>query len=134
MAEGNLMKNAVKGLAALGALALALTGCSSDADVASENLSKDAENFKIQRRVVFYNGITGDYILSIEGRCSVETEGDNKLTVTCKTGKDQFKKHFLGRSDNVTWFAEQIDSASVSTDHYKVIFKPSTIIPAPEVR
>ena len=113
---------------------IAITGCSSDADVASENLSKDAENFKIVRRVVFYNGITGDYILSIEGRCSVETEEGNKLTVTCKLGPDSFKKHFLGRSDNVTWFAEQLDSANVSTSHYKVIFKPSVIIPDIEAR
>lgn len=130
------MRNAIKGVVIAGAVALSLVGCSSDADVASDNLSKDAENFKIQRRVVFYNGITGEYILSIEGLCSVETggAGDNKLTVTCKTGKDQYKKHFLGRSDNVTWFAEQLDSANVSTDHYKVIFKPSTIVPDVEGR
>lgn len=112
----------------------ATTACSSDADVASSNLSKDAENFKILRRVVFYNGITGDYILSIEGYCSVETEENNKLTVTCKLGEDKYKKHFLGRSDNVTWFAEQVEGANVSTKHYKVVFKPSTIIPDVEVR
>lgn len=110
------------------------TACSSDADVVSDNLSKDAENFKILRRVVFYNSITDVYMLVIEGYCSVETEEGNKLTVMCKTGKDEFKKHFLGRSDNVTWFAEQLEGARVSTDHYKVIFKPSVIIPDPEAR
>lgn len=119
---------------------LAITGifataaCTSDADVASSNLSKDAENFKILRRVVFYNGITGDYILSIEGHCSVETEENSKLSVTCKIGDGKFKKHFLGRSDNVTWFAEQIEGVNVSTSHYKVVFKPSTIVPDVEVR
>lgn len=129
------MKNLLKvAFTAVVIATVALTGCSSDADVAAENLSKDAESFKIVRRVVFYNGITGDYILSIEGRCSVETEEGNKLTVTCKTGKDEFKKHFLGRSDNVTWFAEQLESANVSTDHYKVIFKPSVIVPDIEKR
>jgi hypothetical protein len=111
----------------------ALSGCSSDADVASDNLSQAAEDFKINRRVVFYNGITDSYILSIEGFCSVETEEDNKLTVTCKVGND-YKKHFLGRSDNVTWFAEQLSAANVSTDHYKVFFKPSSIIPDVDVK
>lgn len=115
---------------------LGACSCESDADVASKNLSKDADNFKVLRRVVFYNAINGEYILQIEGYCSVETEdiGIDGLAVTCKTGKDEYKKHFLGRADNVVWFAEQIKGENVSTSHYKVIFKPSTIIPDPEVR
>lgn len=119
--------------AALLALGLALTGCTSDADVASENLSKDADNFKINRRVIFYNAIKGEYLLQIEGFCAVDPGDANRMSVTCKVG-DGYKKHFLGKSDNVTWFAEQITSANVSTKHYKVIFKPSTIIPDPEAR
>lgn len=124
------------GLLVVGALAAltALTGCDSDADVVSKNLSTDADNFKINRRVVFYNGITGDYVLSIEGFCSVDPGDTNRMAVTCKTGDNVYKKHFLGKSDNVTWFAEQIDSANVSPNHYRVVFKPSTIIPEPEVR
>jgi hypothetical protein len=106
---------------------LGLSACSSDADVASENLSKDAENFKILRRVVFFNGITDTYLLSIEGFCSIEDDG-NQLEVTCKS-EGKFKKNFLGLSDNVSYFVEQVDGANVSTSHYKVIFKPSTIVP-----
>jgi len=49
--------------------------------------------------------------------------------VTCKTGANSFKKHFLGLSDNVTYFAEQIDGAGVSVYRYRVIFKPESIIP-----
>jgi hypothetical protein len=51
------------------------------------------------------------------------------MSVTCKTGPGTYKKHYLGLSDNVTFFVEQLESAGVSTDHYKVTFKPSTIIP-----
>ena len=36
-----------------------------------------------------------------------------------------YKKHFLGLSDNVTYFAEQIDSKNVDKYHYRLIFKPS---------
>lgn len=108
---------------------LANKGCS-DADIASENLSKAADMFEIDRRVVFYNGISGEYILTIEGRCSLGNfDNPGKLTVTCKTGPDSYKKHFLGLSDNVTFFAEQLESKSVSAYHYRVIFKPQTIIP-----
>lgn len=107
----------------------ALFACS-DADIASSNLSKAADQFEINRRVVFYNGITGDYILSVEGLCSLgNQDSSGKLSVTCKTGPKEFKKHFLGLSDNVTFFAEQLEARDVSTYHYRVIFKPQTILP-----
>jgi hypothetical protein len=108
----------------------AVAGCWSDADVASSNLSKAADQFEVLRRVVFYNGITGGYMLSIEGFCSL---GNNELSVTCKIGS-QYKKHFLGLSDNVTYFVEQLDPSNVSKDHYRVVFKPETIVPDIDVR
>lgn len=114
-------------------LGVTLVACSDDADVVSENLSKDADNFKIVRRVVFFNGITDQYLLTVEGRCSINDDGD-KLSVTCKLGDDAYKKHFLGLSDNVSYFVEQMESADVSEDFYKVTFKPSTIIPDVDAR
>lgn len=116
------------------AILLVGNGCS-DADVASENLSRDADNFKIERRIVFYNGITGDYMLSIEGRCSLgNNDPASRLSVTCKTGEDAYKKHFLGLSDNVTYFVEQIEGKNVSVYNYKVVFKPSVIVPDIEIK
>ncbi len=109
--------------------AAVLGACSRDADVASYNLSQAADNFEINRRIVFYNGITGGYILTIEGLCAQKPEDGKKLSVTCKTGPGQYKKHFLGLSDNVTYFSEQIDSAPAGTYHYRVVFKPSVIVP-----
>jgi len=111
---------------------LGFAACSSDADVASENLSKAADNFEIQRQIVFFNGITDTYLLTIEGLCSIDDSGD-QLEVTCKT-KDGFKKHFLGLSDNVSYFVEQQESANVSVDHYRIIFKPETVIPDVDAR
>lgn len=108
---------------------LALAACS-DADVASANLSRAADQFEVNRRVVFYNGITGEYILSVEGLCSLGNQDSaGQLTVTCKTGFASYKKHFLGLSDNVTYFAEQMEPVSASVYHYRVIFKPQAILP-----
>ena len=115
-------------------LALVLSGCS-DADVASENISKAADNFEITRRIVFYNGVTGEYILTIEGLCSLGNyDPEGSLSVTCKTGATSFKKHFLGLSDNVTYFAEQIEPAQADVYFYRVIFKPSVIVPNLELQ
>lgn len=123
-----MKKKLVAAAAALLAGVSALTACSSDADVVSKNLSKESDQFKINRRVVFLNGITDKYLLSIEGKCSIK-DANNQLEVTCKTGDDEYKKHFLGLSDNVSYFVEQLEAAEVSRYHYKVIFKPETIIP-----
>lgn len=114
----------------IGVLSVALfTGCS-DAETTSFNLSRAADQFEIYRRVVFYNGITDEYILVVEGYSSIAVDNtDNQLELTVKTGPDQYVKHFLGLSDNVTYFAEQIEPANVDDGQYRVIFKPSVIVP-----
>lgn len=127
-------------LAAISLLALPIIGAacgSSDADVAAKNISKAAEQFEVARRIIFINGITDKYLFEIDGYCSVETTDSGlagALEVTCKVGKDAkgnptFKKSFLGLADNVTYVVQQIDAINVSTTHYRVIFKPETIIP-----
>lgn len=103
-------------------------GCTNDAAVVSHNLSKAADQFEVMRRIVFYNGITGDYMLTVEGLCSLEPT-DKKLMVTCKTGAAVYKKHYLGLSDNVTYFAEQMEPVAASPYHYRVVFKPAAILP-----
>ena len=112
-------------------IAIFATACSgSDAEVASRNLSQAADQFEVQRRVVFINGITDQYLLSIEGLCSIEADTlDVQLKVTCKRGENDFVKHFLGLSDNVTYMVEQLVGIDVSTQRYQVIFKPESIIP-----
>lgn len=120
------------GLIAIGILAiLFLSGCD-DASVASSNIIRAADNFEINRRVVFFNGITDNYLLEIEGRCSIQGgygSMNNELEVICKVGDGQYKKHFLGLSDNVAYFVEQLEPSSVSAYHYRVTFKPQVIIP-----
>jgi hypothetical protein len=108
---------------------LALSACT-DADTVSHNLSKAADQFEVNRRVVFYNGITDSYMLEIQGLCSLgNNDKAREVTVVCKTGPGTYKKHFLGLSDNVTYFAEQLEPVDASAYHYRVIFKPQTILP-----
>lgn len=120
------LKLTLAGLALASAATLA--GCSSDADVASKNLSKAADQFEVTRRIVFLNGITDKYLLEITGRCSI-TDANRQLEVTCKIGPNEYRKHFLGLSDNVSYFAEQLIGVDVSTYQYRVIFKPEVLLP-----
>ena len=117
------------------ATAALLAGCAADAQIASRNVRKAADNFEVNRRIVFYNGITDKYMLTIEGACSIDTSSSGKtFTATCKTGPNAYKKHFLGLSDNVTFFAEQMGAVDASAYHYRVTFKPQAILPDFDLR
>lgn len=133
-----MRKNAIpKWLMVYGVLAVAtlfgVTACTSDADVASENLSEAADNFEVNRRIVFFNGITDKYLLEVVGACSITDEG-NQLEVICKVGPSEYKKHFLGLSDNVSYFIEQGEAVKASANHYRVTFKPQAIVPDVDFR
>lgn len=110
-----------------------LAGCTTEADTVSHNLSKSADSFEVQRRVIFFNGITDKYLLTVEGLCSITDEG-NQLEVTCKVGESQYKKQFLGLSDNVSYFIEQTDAKYEDPYHYKVLLRPEEIIPSIEIQ
>ncbi len=126
------MKNFIRiGLTLL--FILLMNACSKDSDIASHNLSKQADMFEIKRRIIFYNGITDKYILSIVGYCSIKDD-KRQLEVVCKISPNEYKKHFLGLSNNVTYFAEQLDAKDISSYHYEVVFKPQSIIPDIDLR
>src|SRR3990172_5635796 len=111
------------------------TGCvSREADVASRNISIAADQFEVNRRIIFYNGITNEYMLEIDGLCSLGNyDPAGQLSVTCKVGPGTYKKHFLGLSDNVTYFAEQLDPLPVNSYQYRIIFRPAQIVPNMEI-
>lgn len=114
----------------VGILSIILTACmDTEANTVNHNISKSADSFEVNRRIVFFNGITDKYLLTVEGLCSLDVTSDKSLRVTCKVGKEEYKRHYLGLSDNVSYFVEQIDGANVNPFHYRVIFRPESIIP-----
>lgn len=123
-----LFATAVAAIAGFG-----LSACHDDADIAQRNMTKAADNFEIMRRVVFYNAIRDTYMLEVIGLCSVEP-GALRLSDICKTGPDQYKRHFLGYSDNAPYFVEQLESVPVNVYHYRVTFKPQSILPDVDFR
>ena len=112
--------------AALMAVAL-LSACNSDAKTASDNLSKAADQFEVQRKIVGVNTRTNDYLFYVEGRCSIERAGD--LIVTCKQGPNEYRKHYIGQATDVAWVSTQMESIDVSVYHTRVVIKPEGIIP-----
>lgn len=107
------------------------TGCTErDSDVASYNVSKEADSFRVKRRIVFINLRSDTYLFTITGNCSINTDNiDKQLEVICKVGEDKYQKHFLRLSDETTYTVEQLDYSEVSKYDYEIVFKPESIIP-----
>jgi hypothetical protein len=107
-----------------------LAGCVTDADQASRNIDTAAEQFEINRHIVFYNGITDSVFLEVFGFCSYENQVV-EIEIICRDsgGVGGFSNHSMGLSDNVTYLIEQIDPVDVSTTRPRIIFKPEALIP-----
>lgn len=106
-----------------------LTGCS-DADTVSYNLSKEADTFKVRRRITFINLRSDTYLFTITGNCSIEEDHtDKQLEVTCKVGEDKYQKHFLKETTEVTYVVEQLEWNEVSKYDYEILFRPEAIVP-----
>lgn len=125
----NRIRKAVAAALVAATLGIGATACTSEADTASDNVSKAADHFEVNRRIVIINGITDKYLMVITGACSINTDDPKKLVTTCKTGPGEYKKFYAGLSDNVTWTVEQGSPAKVSGYHYKIVFRPSELIP-----
>lgn len=113
---------------------IGMTGCR-DATVVNHNMTRDADNFKIYRHIVFINNITGEYLLEITGYCNVKADtADKQLETICKDNNGDYVKNFLGVNETTTYFVEQLEPKSVSDKRYNLIIKPSTLIPTIEGR
>lgn len=115
------------GVIAIAASALIIAGCQDDAGVAAYNMEKAADNFEINRRVIFYNTWTDTVIQQVEGRCSIEY--NKRVSLICKTGSNQYKRSFISLSGQVTVFVEQLDGIPVNVYHYRRTFKPQSVVP-----
>ena len=105
------------------------TGCS-QADRVSENLSKEAENFNDVRQITVINCLQGDVLFQMTGKMSIEADvSDNQLEVVVEDENGDYKKHFIGLSDNVTYVVEDITAGDVSNYKYTLNFNPEMWIP-----
>ncbi|CUP40513.1 Uncharacterised protein [[Eubacterium] contortum] len=106
-----------------------LTGCT-EADRVSSNLSKEADNFNDIRQVTVINCLQGDVLFQMTGKMSITADtDDNQLEVIVEDENGNYKKHFIGLSDNVTYVVEDITSKDVEKYKYTLNFNPNMWIP-----
>lgn len=124
MKNKRMLKRILAGVVACTMLCGMLTSCT-EASRVSYNVSKEAENFNIIRRLVVINSRSDKIIYELEGAFSIEVDHeDNQLEVTCETEKEEYKKHFINLNEWTTYFVEDLSGASVDKYHYEVRYLP----------
>lgn len=116
--------------------AILISGCTRSSQRVAYNLDYKAEEFNLNRRIVAINGFTDKPIFEMFGRCSIETSSSyvsGTMEITCKTGENEFEKHFIYLSDNVLITVEQMNSIDVPQYHFQMVFAPQSILPIPEI-
>lgn len=104
---------------------LSLSGCSleDEADVASYNISKEADNFNIYRRITIINNQSDITMLEFEGWCSINVDtAQNQLELTYRVGENEYYKDFIGLNDRTTYVITQLDGANVDKYHYEWMY------------
>lgn len=113
----------------LGASALIGLSACSQADKVSQNVSNDADNFKVERRVVIINTRTDKIEFVAKGLISVNTEDSKKLVILAKVGKSQYKKDIINLTNNNMYTVEDLSGANVNSYKYEVTWLPESVVP-----
>lgn len=120
------MKNKIIALLLAAIMAVSVTGCR-ESNVVSYNVSKEADSFNVVRRITVINARTDRVVFELEGVFALKNSMNNELTVICKTGEGEYKKHFVYLNEYTLYFVEDIGGADVSSLSYEVIFYPQKI-------
>lgn len=127
----NNSKRNIISMAILIVIMTVLTGCNS-ANTVKYNISREADEFKVKRRITFINLRDSKYLFQMIGNCSVKggsSSSDNELEVICRIGEDKYQKHMLYIADETTYVVEQLEYSDVSRYDYEIVFSPEAIVP-----
>lgn len=128
------MKNAIKIIAlgvpllALAVIAATLTGCT-EADRVSANVSKEADNFNVTRRLAVINARTDKPVFELVGNFALSNNSSNELVITCEVGPSQYKKHYVYLNEWTLYVVEDVSGATVSKYKYEINFLPEMFQP-----
>ena len=115
-------------LVAVGIIAITATGCA-ESDRVSHNISKEANNFNVTRRLAVINARTDKPVFELIGNFSLANNGENELEVTVECEKGVYKKHFVYLNEWTIYVVEDVSGAYVDKYKYEVNFLPEMIVP-----
>lgn len=120
-----MRKNKIVAIAVALAACFTLTACRK-ATFASYNVSKEADNFKVLRRITVVNTRSDNILYELEGFFSLQNTNTKEIAVISRTGEDAYKKDFIYLNEWTTYVVEDLDGSDVSPYHYELTIIPKS--------
>ena len=110
-------------------LAMSLVGCR-EANRVSYNISKQADNFNVTRRVTVINTRSDKCILQMTGKLSIKDVTDGiAVIVELDRQKGIYQKHYIYLNEWTMYTVEDVSGIGVSKYAYEIEFMPQTLVP-----
>ena len=101
----------------------------SEKDRVSHNVSKEANNFNVTRRITVFNIRTDTVLMQMTGRFAIENNSTRELVVIAEVEKGTYQKHFIYLNDYTMYTVEDLSGAEVSPYSYELEFLPQMLAP-----
>lgn len=127
------MRKRIAAILLSGIIAFGLAGCTT-ADTVNHNLSKEANEFNVYRKITVTNARTDTIMLRAEGYMSLSNNSSSELVVTIKTGENSYYKDYIYLNDWTCYVMEQTEPNSTDKYHYELVFYPERLIPDVQIK
>lgn len=127
------MRKRIAAILLSGIIVFGLAGCTT-ADTVNHNLSKEANEFNVYRKITVTNARTDTIMLRAEGYMSLSNNSSSELVVTIKTGENSYYKDYIYLNDWTCYVMEQTEPNSVDKYHYELVFYPERLIPDVQIK
>lgn len=117
------MKKVIAVIALTCFICAAFSGCT-EADQVSQNISQEADNFNVTRKLTVLNARTDTILLDLTGTFALKNNSDNELEVIIETAEGKYQKDYVYLNDYTMYVVEDISGSDVDKYHYEINFLP----------
>ena len=117
------MKKTIVVMALACFICAAFAGCT-EVDQVSQNISQEADNFNVTRKLTVLNARTDTILLNLTGTFALKNNSDNELEVIIETAEGKYQKDYVYLNDYTMYVVEDISGSNVDKYHYEINFLP----------
>ena len=95
-----------------------------EANKVSANISVQADNFNITRKLTVLNARTDTVLLELTGTFALKNNSSNELEVIIETAEGKYQKDYVYLNDYTMYVVEDISGSEVDKYRYEINFLP----------
>lgn len=88
------------------------------------NISKQADNFNVTRKLTVLNARTDTVLLELTGTFALKNNTSNELEVIIETAEGKYQKDYVYLNEYTMYVVEDISGSEVDKYHYEINFLP----------